>query len=83
MGMNANTKQGEIKMTEIERIKKENMSFIASDDDLNDVVRENRFQKILIRCGNGRLVCSAQDAEHFVRIIQNSNEDHVRDLSLV
>ena len=43
MGMNANTKQGEIKMTEIERIKKENMSFIASDDDLNDVVRENRF----------------------------------------
>ena len=70
-------------MSDIQRIREKNMGFICSDDDLNDVVRENRFQKILIRCGNGRMIVPAQDAEHFVRVVQESGLDHVRDISLL
>lgn len=69
-------------MNAVMRIKNENMGFIASDDDLADIVRENRFQTILIRCGNGRFTCAAQDVEHFVRIINESGRDHVRDISI-
>ena len=70
-------------MTQIERIKKDNFGFIASDDDLADVVRENRMQPMLIRCGNGRFTCPAQYVEHFIRIIANEGSDHVRDISLL
>ena len=68
---------------EIRRILEENMGFIASDDDLAAVVRENRMTKILVRCGSGRFVCPAQDAKHFVNIINNSDNDYVRDLSIL
>ena len=69
-------------MNAVMRIKNENMGFIASDDDLADIVRENRFQTILIRCGSGRFTCAAQDVEHFVRIINESDRDYVRDISI-
>ncbi len=67
--------------TEIERIKKENHVFIASDDDLAAVVRENRLESLLIRCGDGRLVCPAQDVKNFVKMINNHETNYVRDIS--
>lgn len=43
-----------------------------------------RMTPVLVRCGNGRFTCPAQNVAHFVGIIENSNgEDHVRDVSLL
>ena len=69
-------------MTEIERIKKENMGFVASDDDLASIVRENRLQPLLVRCCNGRFVCPAQDVMTFVELINGHETNYVRDISL-
>ena len=41
-----------------------------------------RLIHVLVRCGNGRFVCSAQDVKHFINIIENSKQDYVRDISL-
>lgn len=68
-------------MSDIKRIKEENHGFIASDDDLADVVRENRLQPLLVRCGNGRFVCPAQDVETFVRMVNADDQNYVRDIS--
>jgi hypothetical protein len=66
-----------------EEIVNKQHGFICSDDDLELCVRLNRFMKLLVRCGNGRFVVPAQDASHFVKIINDSKADHVRDISLV
>jgi hypothetical protein len=41
-----------------------------------------RLCMVLVRCGNGRFACPAQDAQHFVDIITKEGSDYVRDLSL-
>lgn len=49
---------------------------------------ETRLVNMLVRCGNGRFLCPAQDVEHFIGIIdrdRNSksiDSDYVRDVSL-
>ena len=48
-------------------------------DQINSI---DRFAPILIRCGGGRLICSAQDVKHFIEIISNEGSDYVRDVSL-
>ena len=70
------------KMTDLMKRIKNNCGFIDMFNDLPELVKENRFQQVLIRCGNGRFVTPAQDVENFVRIINNSDEDYVRDISL-
>jgi UDP-N-acetylglucosamine transferase subunit ALG13 len=68
-------------MSLIAKLKAERYGFV-SDSELDEVVKESRLQKVLIRCGNGRLLCAAQDAKHFVEIINASGKDYVRDVSL-
>jgi len=71
-------------MNIIEQIKadKERCNFIT-DKDLPEIIKVDRFQQVLIRCGCGRFVCPAQDAQHFIDIITREKSDYVRDVSLV
>ena len=68
-------------MTTIERVKTQQYGFIT-DLDLPAVVSENRLFPCLVRCGNGRFTCPAQDVAHFVEMVDNS-EDYVRDVSIL
>jgi len=63
------------------QLRAENHGFIKNDADLAAIVSLNRFQQILVRCGNGRFLCPAQDVKHFTGIIDKSEEDYVRDIS--
>ena len=59
-----------------------------TEGDLEVLRRDERARlwPILVRCGGGRFTCPAQDVNHFVGIIRESNEergDYVRDVSLV
>jgi len=42
----------------------------------------DRLRLVLVRCGNGRLMCPAQDARHWIEVITNDKTDYVRDISL-
>jgi hypothetical protein len=70
------------KMNIIEKIRAEKYGFVDMINDLPEIIKVNRFQMLLVRCGNGRFLCPAQDASHFVEIINDSFKDHVRDVSL-
>ena len=65
-----------------EQIMYKQRGFICSDDDLELCVRINRLMPMVVRCGNGRFMCPAQDVAHFVKIIKDSNSDYVRDISV-
>jgi len=41
-----------------------------------------RFQALLVRCGNGRFIVTAQDCKWFIDIIESTGKDYVRDVSL-
>ena len=49
---------------------------------------ETRLQMILVRCGCGRFVAPAQDAQHFINIIERDaknrhlGSDYIRDVSI-
>ena len=42
----------------------------------------DRLRPVLVRCGGGRFTCPAQDADHFMAIIDAGSWDYVRDVSL-
>jgi len=54
-----------------------------TEDQIDGVVKEDRLQPCLIRCGGGRFSCPAQDVRHFVNIISEHGKDYVRDVSLL
>jgi len=60
----------------------EGQLFFLQDEDVPGLVAWSRLQLVLVRCGNGRFLCPAQDVAHFVKIIDDSQQDYVRDLSL-
>lgn len=41
----------------------------------------DRLRQVLVRCGNGRFRCPAQDARHFMRCVE-AGGDYVRDVCL-
>ena len=65
----------------IEKLFAEKCGFVK-DTDLPAVIQENRFQRILVRTGLGRFICQAQDAKHFIDIIEKEKSDYIRDVSL-
>ena len=65
-----------------ELIKKEYHGFINKGS-LPGLIREDRLCPCLVRCGSGRFSCPAQDVTHFTAIIDQSDNDYVRDVSLV
>ena len=58
-----------------------NYGFIT-ESDLPDIIRENRLQPLLVRCGGGRFIVPAQDLQHFIDIIERDGQDYIRDVSI-
>ena len=56
--------------------------FLCSKHDLTWLASIDRFAPVLVRCGGGRFTVAAQDAEHFLEMI-NESSDYVRDVSLL
>ena len=52
------------------------------DGDLAELARLDRLRLVLVRCGNYRFTCAAQDARHLIDIIKADGRDFVRDVSL-
>jgi hypothetical protein len=53
----------------IQKLLDEKCGFVT-DADMPEVIKENRLQQVLVRCGSGRFICPAQDAKHFIDIIE-------------
>lgn len=49
---------------------------------IDEIIAINRFEQVLVRCGNGRFLCPVQDVKHFIECIEKSGIDYVRDVSL-
>jgi hypothetical protein len=60
-----------------------NQGGFIKEEQLPEIIAINRFQQLLVRCGNGRFLVPAQDAKHFIDIVEASKLDHVRDVSLL
>jgi hypothetical protein len=69
-------------MTHKEHLLKTQFGFIATKEDEEKLIAEDRFTPVLVRCGNGRFRCAVQDLAHFVKVINASKEDYVRDASV-
>jgi hypothetical protein len=70
-------------MAVIAKLLKDSCGFIQNEQELTEVVAENRLHPCLVRCNMGRFTCPAQDVDHFVDIIQKSDNDYVRDISVL
>lgn len=57
--------------------------FFTDQSDLTQLATLDRLRSVLVRCGNGRFTCAAQDVMHFIGMIEASNGDYVRDCSLL
>ena len=68
-------------MKTIEKIKAEKNGFVM-DDEIDQIVHENRLHPCLVRCGGGRFTAPAQDVAHFIAIIERDGHDYVRDVFL-
>ncbi len=70
-----------VKTSAINKALSENMGFVQ-DVDMAEIIEESRLHPCLVRCGNGRFSCPAQDVAHFVKIITEHGLDYVRDVSV-
>ena len=59
--------------------KLQNGGFLSSED-LPDLIKIERLQQVLVRCGGCRFTCAAQDVEHLIKCI-DAGGDYVRDVS--
>jgi hypothetical protein len=50
-------------------------------EELAELARLDRLRSVLVRCGNGRFTCAAQDAKHFIDLIKHG--EHIRDVALL
>lgn len=79
-------------MKYIEQIRKTNPALAASieaqvgcltNEQLVEVAKIDRFIPVLVRCGQGRFTVAAEQANHFINIINDSKAEYVRDVSLL
>lgn len=68
-------------MSYIQKLLNEKCGYVT-DKDLPEVIKENRLQQVLVRCGGGRFICPAQDLQHFIAIIEREKSDYIRDVSI-
>ena len=68
-------------MTIQEKIKSQG-GFIT-EADIEEIIAEGRLRKVLVRCGSGRFICAAQYVEHFIKIMDETPHDYVRDVALL
>ena len=53
------------------------------DEEMIDAIESiDRHAMLIVRCGGGRFMCSAQNVKHFVDIVNNERTDYVRDISV-
>lgn len=52
-------------------------------EDIDELAKHFPFHKVLVRCGNGRFVTAAQNANWFISIVNGSKKDYVRDAALI
>jgi hypothetical protein len=69
-------------MTTRQKLLKEKMGFITSKEEEESLIREDRLQSVLVRCGGGRFSCPVQDLNHFISIISRDGKDYIRDISV-
>lgn len=69
-------------MTHKAYLLKTQFGFIASKEDEEKLIAEDRFTPILVRCGGGRFRCAVQDLAHWVEVINASKIDYIRDASV-
>lgn len=43
---------------------------------------ETRLTLVLVRCGGGRFLTPAQNADHFIALVERDGREYVRDISL-
>jgi hypothetical protein len=67
----------------IQRAQRERAGFL-SEDDVAKIAADptTRLTPLLVRCGGGRFTCPAQDVKHFIAIIERTDMDCVRDVSI-
>jgi hypothetical protein len=67
----------------IQRAQRDRSGFL-NEDDVAKIAADptTRLTPLLVRCGSGRFTCPAQDVKHFVAIIERTDMDHVRDVSI-
>lgn len=53
----------------------------VTETDLAEIIKEDRFAQLIIRCGCGRMIVAAQDCQHFIDIIEREKSDYIRDVS--
>ena len=53
-----------------------------TDDQLPALVALDRLTPVLVRCEGGRFTCPAQDAAHFIALVERDGREHVRDVSI-
>lgn len=61
---------------------KNNGGFLSLED-VDRIAQLFRLTQLLVRCGNGRFTCAAQDVRWFCDIIRRDGQDYVRDISLI
>lgn len=49
---------------------------------LTELAKLDRLRLVLVRCGNCRFTCAAQDAKHIIDILTAAEHEYVRDVSL-
>lgn len=69
-------------MTTRQKLLNEKMGFITSEEEEKNLIKEDRLQSVLVRCGGGRFSCPIQDLKHFIEIISRDGKDYVRDVSV-
>lgn len=70
-----------VSLSRVLKVAKEQGGFLK-DTDVAIIAHHDRLRLILVRCGNGRFLCPAQDVAHFIAIIERDGTDYVRDVSL-
>jgi hypothetical protein len=71
-------------MSIIKRLLDSSRCGFLQDTELDEVIKENPLQQLLVRCNGCRFVCSAQDAKHIIDIIERDpkRQDWIRDVSI-
>ena len=65
------------------KIKIHNQGYFLDEKDLEELVKIDRLAAVIVRTNQGRFSCPCQNANHFMKIISDSNVDYIRDVSLV
>jgi len=59
----------------------ERFGFVTSAE-LAEIADKEPFLRVLVRCSCGRFVAGARDARTFIKIINKSGKQYVRDVTL-